>query len=821
MGSLRFFRALRLLGNAILLHLCVTSRADTQIIVWGDNSAGQLDLPNDLTNVVAIAAGYNHTLALRADSTVTAWGANNVHQIDVPVGLSNVVAIAAGGAQSLALKADGTLIAWGFNAWGQATVPSGLSNVVGVACGGAHNLALKADGMVVAWGNNDGGRTDVPSGLSNVVAVAGGELHSLALLADGRVVAWGYNYYGQCTVPIGLEGVVGIAAGEYHSVAVKADGTVEAWGAGSFNVGTDPYHGQSIVPPGLTNVAAVAACGHNSGVLRADGTVVAWGSNTSGQTNVPTDLAYVSAIAMGFRHCAVLVGSGPPFLIGPFANRTGNYYSTVFLHAAATGASPLSYQWKFNDTDLPGATNATVVLSQIIPAQAGAYSVVVSNLFGRSESSSLMVGVVPAADIQPLSQANFVGSTVTLSTTASKPAPLNYQWQFNDVDLPGATNSSLVLTNAQLSQAGLYAVVVSGPAGSVRSANARVFITQVAVWELDQQSNVPTRLTNAVAVAGGIFHTLALSGDGTVVGWGFGNYGANNDGQAEVPVGLSNVIAIAAGEFHSLALKADGTVAGWGFGSFGLTVAPVDLTNAVAIAAGEQHNLALRADGTVAVWGSDAYGQMNVPPGLSNVVKIAAADLLSLALKVDGTVAAWGGFTQPIVPSEVTNVVSIAAGGDHALALKKDGSVLAWSLDGSIQTDVPAGLTNVVMITAGTGLNLAMKADGTVVAWPGTVPPGVANVTMLAAGYNYHYMAVVKGVFPALHVPMTDAAWSPSGFKFSLPTQSGSVYALESKNSLADTNWVRLSLHAGNGGILSLTDPAVTNPQRFYRVRQW
>src|SRR5438876_439786 len=196
MGSLRFFRALRLLGNAILLHLCVTSRADTQIIVWGDNSAGQLDLPNDLTNVVAIAAG---------------------------------------------------------------------------------------------------------------------ELHSLALLADGRVVAWGYNYYGQCTVPIGLEGVVGIAAGEYHSVAVKADGTVEAWGAGSFNVGTDPYHGQSIVPPGLTNVAAVAACGHNSGVLRADGTVVAWGSNTSGQTNVPTDLAYVSAIAMGFRHCAVLVGSGPPF----------------------------------------------------------------------------------------------------------------------------------------------------------------------------------------------------------------------------------------------------------------------------------------------------------------------------------------------------------------------------------------------------------------------------------------------------------------------------------------------------------------------------
>jgi hypothetical protein len=95
--------------------------------------------------------------------------------------LSNVVAIAGGYYHSLALKADGTVIAWGNNSYGQTTVPAGLSNVVAIAGGYYHSLALKADGTVIAWGNNNYGQTTVPAGLSNVVAIAGGYLHSLAL----------------------------------------------------------------------------------------------------------------------------------------------------------------------------------------------------------------------------------------------------------------------------------------------------------------------------------------------------------------------------------------------------------------------------------------------------------------------------------------------------------------------------------------------------------------------------------------------------------------------------------------------------------------
>ena len=63
--------------------------------------AGQI-----LSNVVAIAAGFTHSLALKNDGTVVAWGTNVDGEATVPAGVSNVVAISAGFYQSLAITAD-------------------------------------------------------------------------------------------------------------------------------------------------------------------------------------------------------------------------------------------------------------------------------------------------------------------------------------------------------------------------------------------------------------------------------------------------------------------------------------------------------------------------------------------------------------------------------------------------------------------------------------------------------------------------------------------------------------------------------------------
>lgn len=268
------------------------------VMAWGENAFGQLGLGNttnqttpqlipasSLGNVVAVAAGHSHALALLSNGTVKAWGKNTSGQLglggiinqstpqQIPVAsLSGVAAIAAGYGHSLALLSNGTVKAWGWNqdrqlGLGNNTdqltpqqIPVGsLSNAVAIAAAAVHSLALHANGRVSSWGNNLAGQlgfgttTSQPtpqqipaSSLSNVVAIQGGMAHSFALLSNGTVKAWGDDMNGQ----LGLGGtpfpgfrptpqqipasslcnVRAIVAGTWHTLALMTDGTVKAWG---------------------------------------------------------------------------------------------------------------------------------------------------------------------------------------------------------------------------------------------------------------------------------------------------------------------------------------------------------------------------------------------------------------------------------------------------------------------------------------------------------------------------------------------------------------------------------------------------------------
>ena len=130
-----------------------------------------------LSVVVCLTAGAVYGVGFSVDvpGAVVAWGYNGSGQCDVPEGLSDVVSIAAGNSHSIALESDGTVVAW--SGYGLLNIPSGLSDVVEISAGGYHSLALKSDGTVVAWGNNGNGECDVPSGLSDVVSIAAGDSH--------------------------------------------------------------------------------------------------------------------------------------------------------------------------------------------------------------------------------------------------------------------------------------------------------------------------------------------------------------------------------------------------------------------------------------------------------------------------------------------------------------------------------------------------------------------------------------------------------------------------------------------------------------------
>jgi hypothetical protein len=85
------------------------------VVAWGDDTGGQVDVPDGLSGVVAVAAGDEFSLALKSDGTVVAWGADDAGQTDIPAGLANVKAISAGSSFAVALKADGSIVGWGDN----------------------------------------------------------------------------------------------------------------------------------------------------------------------------------------------------------------------------------------------------------------------------------------------------------------------------------------------------------------------------------------------------------------------------------------------------------------------------------------------------------------------------------------------------------------------------------------------------------------------------------------------------------------------------------------------------------------------------------
>jgi alpha-tubulin suppressor-like RCC1 family protein len=254
---------------------------DGSVWSWGFNGSGQLGdgkfvaeqtIPVRvafLTNVVDIAAGTNHGVAVKSDGSVWSWGLTDWRQPNpdrLPlrvIGLSDIVAVAAGYNFSLALRDDGRVFAWGDGSSGQLgdgsqafraspVQVSGLTAIRSIAAGIASSFAIKSNGALVAWGagplgvGGPGNRlTPVPvPGLSNIeqVSVAG---HGLARTTAGAVWFWGHNPYGQAgdgtfsgvhSTPVqvpGLQMITGIAVGDSHSLAFQSDGTVWAWGSGS------------------------------------------------------------------------------------------------------------------------------------------------------------------------------------------------------------------------------------------------------------------------------------------------------------------------------------------------------------------------------------------------------------------------------------------------------------------------------------------------------------------------------------------------------------------------------------------------------------
>lgn len=662
-----------------------------KVLSWGGNISFQTNVPADMTNVIQVAGGFLHSVALRADGSVAAWGDGGLRQTDVPRDAFGIAAIATGASHVLALRTNGTVMGWGANQYGQATPPPGLSNVVAISAGYFHSVALRSDGTVVCWGDNAFGQTN-QHGLPAVVKIAAGMLHTVALRADGSIVCWGDDTFGQCNtsgVEDLLTDIVAIAAGGKHSVALRRDGIVVTWGAGAS------------VPADLPKAIEIGAGYNLTGAVTHDRKLVLWGDTTV--TTAPT-ASRPTGLNGGFYH---------GLLIDALPDSDGDLLDDRYEEANRTGVTQA-------DSDRDGLNDGVEVRGGSDPTKADTDGDGLLDLFelGHGFPPTIATETVPGSlKALPALELEFFSSGRTVFALQSSPDGMT--WSNAVTDFVPRRGISRLLTNV-VAEANHYRLLPtgtttgnpspeSGPPEPVVVGTIRAF----GNGDLGQLEFSPL-LGNVVRVAAGVWHTVGLKGDGSVIAWGL-----NSAGQCEVPAELGEAIAIAGGGLHSLAVRPTGEVVGWGSNAYGQLNVPNLVAPATAVAAGGSHSLALLNDGTVVAWGANEAGEAQVPAGLANVTAIAAGRFHSVALRADGSVACWGDNDsgQCNVPADLPPVAAIAAGFSHTAAVTRDGRVICWGNNADGQCTVPGELGGVTEIYAGNTRTVARTTEGQFVVW--------------------------------------------------------------------------------------------------------
>ena len=740
-----------------------------------------------LTNVSAIAAGEAHGLALR-NGTVWSWGGNNVGQLglgnndfanrstpsQVP-GLSNIVAIAAGQYHSLALRADGTVFAWGTNSAFQLGAPSnvaqsdtplqvsGVAGVTLIASGFNHSLALKPDNITGQATLLDG------APFPGVINLTG------AQTGTATPDAQGFYAFGNAT---GLTTAPATPSGPYTVAPVLPQGFSS--NPPSVNIASLSGNQQANFVITTTPGPCIKGSVKDLNLHALSGVTVTLSQSGQVQTTLQTDMNGVYDFG-----CQP---GGPSYTVTPsLVNYTfdppSRTLSTLGSNETVDFVGSLS---SFND----GQTNQNIVWSwgsngfrklgystgpnsdNPVPSQVS--SLVGFTAVSGGESHSIALSVNRTVFAWGNNQNDQLGNNEPLSSSLT---PVQV-FGLNDITAiaAGYKHNLALRTGGTLVAWGFNAQGAVGDGTGV-----------------DRRAPVPVggNLSGIAAIAAGQ-HSLALKSDGTVFAWGSNNYGALGTGEERSQQGLRTLPAqvinltgvrmdaahhtIAAGLNHSLAIKTDGTLVAWGRNREGQlgnntidpvvtppfdvyishpTPAPVQggLANVIEVAAGEQHSLALKADGTVWAWGGNSAGQLGdgtnttrlLPvqvlqtqqgqvTSLTNVVAIAAGYGHSLAVKADGTVWAWGSnvagqlglgdHTNRNTAQQVmviTGTVAIAAGQDHSLA-----TVATDQISGFVKTASGTGLANI---------NVTLTGPSTIVTR--TDANGAYKFTLLALHGDY------------------------------------------------------------------------------------
>jgi hypothetical protein len=210
----------------------------------------------------------------------------------------------------------------------------------------------------------------------------------------------------------------------------------------------------------------------------------------------------------------------PPSITAQPYMSTDSAGSSVSFTVGASGTAPLTYQWLLGGSPIGGSTAPTIAMPSVQAANAGTYSVVVTNPAGSSRSSGAVLtvtaaGVAPIFQYQPTATSITVGGTATLIVGVVGPPPITYQWSKGGAAIAGATSTSLTFSPAASTDAATYSVVITDPAGSVTSSSVPLTVAAAGGPPVSV-SVVLQPLPASTPVGGEANFTVAVTGDAPV-----------------------------------------------------------------------------------------------------------------------------------------------------------------------------------------------------------------------------------------------------------------------------------------------------------------
>lgn len=656
----------------------------------------------------AVACGNSYTMALRADGSLWSWGYNLVGQLgdgsntdrSSPVrigdGTENWHAVACGYWQTAAIRGDGTLCVWGSNGQGQ----------LGLGDGTTQNQYSPVQ---------IGGATDW-------VTVTSGSNHMMAVKADGSLWAWGLNYGGPLgdgttvhrTSPVRIGGDtdwVSTSAGHSHTAAVRSDGSI--WTVG-LNTQGQLGDGSGVNRSVPTLIGTLYPLAYFS--LRCDGTAIRnGGTNPSPADNTEFGAVRVSGFSVSHTYTITNEGSRPLHLDGtPLVSVTGQHAADFSVTAQPGNLLEAGESTTFTirfDPSGTGLRRASVSISNSDDFRAP-FTFAIQGT-GKAEPSALAWPSIAC------------GQAYTVAVRADGTLwawGINSDGQLGDGTITTRSNPVRIGTdeNWEMVACGYKHTVAVRKDGTLWA------------WGDNNQGQLgdgtyvdrasPVRIgsdSDWASAAGGQYHTVAVRRDGTLWAWGRHEYrppDVGGSGSSTSPVqvrGLfDNLVSVACGSDHTMAMSNNGTLWGWGNNSqsqLGLQASAVRTSPVqvgatgswASVACGTSYTVAADRDGSLWGWGNNYYGQLGsgalvhgFPPvqvgGAADWKLVSAGYMHTASIRDDGTLWAWG-FNNKRQVGDGTTVnryspvqigtatwAAVNCGYEHTVGMRTDGSLWAW-----------------------------------------------------------------------------------------------------------------------------------------------